>query len=385
MRLHWALIGLLGLGCVDTSLPEGASAAAVFPGPSDGPICTQADLSPSDPDTLVVHFIDVGQGDAIWLRLPTGDPLEPEDILVDTGDAPFAAADRTPDGGQIIADYMEANGLPGGDLIDWLVVTHGDRDHYAGTPTLLERYGVRNFASSGYITPGNSWPQVREQVRQEVALRGGIFGDPAIPKLVAASGDEVEAMGTGFATVELLWSTADPVGEGVGDGRNNSAVVLRVTVNGVTLLLPSDIGEEVEAKLVALHDQGQINLQAQVLKVPHHGSNSSNTEPFLTRIFAGVPTDARYAVIESGRKSFNGVHLPREEIVAAIRLLVGAGHLLSTEHDDEAKAEGEEANDDHVVLTVAPGGFLRLCYNRAGTTDSVTDPTNPASPLDQTP
>ena len=90
---------------------------------------------------------------------------------------------------------------------------------------------------------------------------------------------------------------------------NDSSCVLRVEAGGRVALFPGDIGRHVEARLVREH-AGQ--LKAELLIVPHHGSMSSSSEPFIARV------SPRWAVMSTGAE--NRFHLPRAEVVDRYRL-----------------------------------------------------------------
>jgi beta-lactamase superfamily II metal-dependent hydrolase len=346
----------------DTTLPEQVLPAEVFKEKTSGPVCLPQDLLLDEPDVFLAHFIDVGQGDAIWMRLPTGDPSEPLDVLVDAGGRPRFPGDQAPDAGLIIASYMEDHGLVPGSDLDWLVITHGDVDHYGGVQSLLESYGVLNFAGQDVIGSGNDWGLVWEQIRAQVEQAGGVFASPVMPGLAPFPGGNAAAMATPFAAVRVLWPP-NPLGIFKGEPRNSLAAVLHVEVHGVRLLLTGDVEGESEAELVRMSEAGMVSLASEILKVAHHGSNTSSSDAFLNRVWSAVAEGERYAVVQSGRESFNGTTLPTSDIVERLHGWTGAGHLLSTQHADEEKSSSEAAGDDHVVLRVDPGGNTRLCYN----------------------
>ena len=366
---YWAVFGcvLCLLSCPDTTLPLIEGGTGQGTGNTGGDYCTLDDLAPVDPNTLVAHFIDVGQGDGMWLQLPTGDPGNPLDLIVDTGDGPSYPTDDTPDAGTIMGDYLENHGMPAGTIIEWLMITHGDSDHFGGTSTLMSRFPIRGFMGSGYTATTNSWPEVRLEIQSKVEAVGGLFASPMIPSvLVSSFGARVEELSNTLVEVQVFWGY-DSLPSTVDDKSNNSGLVIKVTSNGKSLLLTGDIDEDVEAGLVKMNNAGTIDLTSHVLKVPHHGSDSSSSEIFLNAVFDGVPEGERFAVIQSGRRRFgpNSVTLPREEIVDRLIAKVGEGHLLSTVHGDEEKENDESGGDDHVVLTIGGGG-IRLCYNPGG-------------------
>ena len=203
---------------------------------------------------------------------------------------------------------------------------------------------------------------MREQIRAQVERAGGIFASPVMPVLAAYPGGSAAAMATPFVAVRVLWPPS-PLGIFEGEERNDLAVVLHVEVHGVRLLLTGDVGGESEAELVKMSEAGMLSLASEVLKVAHHGSDTSSSEAFLGRVWSAVAEGERFAVIQSGREHFSGTTLPTGEVVERLHAWTGAGHLLSTQHDDEEKSSSEAAGDDHVVLRINPGGSIRLCYN----------------------
>ncbi len=108
--------------------------------------------------------------------------------------------------------------------------------------------------------------------------------------------------------------------EGTASDIDNNGVVLRLTMGWVSFLFTGDIGEEAERYL--LHNSGE-ELDSVVLKVAHHGSDSSSSEQFLTAVSPEV------AVISVGKD--NPFGLPDEEVVARLKNKVGADNLYLTE------------------------------------------------------
>ena len=120
-----------------------------------------------------------------------------------------------------------------------------------------------------------------------------------------------------------------------------------------------DAEKEVEAELLA---QGSsLDLRANILKVGHHGSDSSSTDEFLNRVFP-APSQSDYAIISSGRKSFGGTQLPNLNTLDRLSALLGPYHVLSTENRDDAKDSGEEAGDDHIIITIHVSSETEVCY-----------------------
>ena len=107
-----------------------------------------------------------------------------------------------------------------------------------------------------------------------------------------------DVLGIGGVRIEVLWPVVsnEPVGSD-----NNSSLVLRLSFGGRNFLFTGDVEKEAEARIVGLP------LEADVIKVPHHGSRTSSTEEFVSAV------SPRLAVIPVGRRSMFG-H-PHPEVV----------------------------------------------------------------------
>jgi competence protein ComEC len=164
-----------------------------------------------------------------------------------------------------------------------MVLTHTDGDHVNGLVDVLDRYGVDR------VVAGDS-------------------GDlpPWFDHAVAAEGLAIEQVGAGDAfdlgdgvRMDVIW----PSGADDERSRNNSSLVMKLSIGDVSFLFGADIEAEAEAALVK---QG-FDLSATVLKVAHHGSATSSTEEFLEAVRPSV------SVISAGEDNQYG-H-PRAEVV----------------------------------------------------------------------
>jgi len=197
---------------------------------------------------LTVTFLDVGQGDAILIEGPTG-----HRILVDggpSGDAIAAALGRR---------------LPFYDRrIDLAVLTHPDADHLGGLPAVLDRYDVRGVLAS----PAQADSPVYGAWREAVQAAG-------VPDVKAQRGQWADLGGGARLTVlgpnPLIAEEEDP---------DETAVVLKVSMGRVAVLITGDIGTQGEADLI----HHGIDLRAAVLKVAHHGSDTSSSSQFIDRV-----------------------------------------------------------------------------------------------------
>ncbi len=220
------------------------------------------------PSSAEIVFIDVRNGDATFIRTPGG-----ETLLIDAGGAgPYGAG-----GGEAVCAFLRQNGIQ---RIDIAIASHADLDHIGGFALVLERFPVGRMV----LPPNQSDKALERDVLALCAKRG-------IPIERWAKGKSMTFPG---ALLEVLhppedWNSALP--------SNEQSLVLRYRWGELDVLLPGDIEHVSEAALA------QAAVQADVLKLPHHGRNTSSTEPFLDAV------EAQAVTISSGVSlSHPGIH-----------------------------------------------------------------------------
>lgn len=231
---------------------------------------------------LRVDFLDVGQGDAALVTLPDGRTL-----LVDGGgttDLHRGNTDRRSIGEAVVSGYLWWRGL---DTIDYVLPTHADADHIDGLNDVLRNFTV-NAALVGR-TPAND----PEYTKFAQTL--------AVTNTHVATIQAGDLIRMGGAQIEVLWPLASAHPNE--PSRNNDSVVLRLEFGKHSMLLTGDIEKSGEKALVSAGRE----LKADVVKVPHHGSRSSSTQPFVT------VTGAKFAIVSVGQRSMFG-H-PHPEVV----------------------------------------------------------------------
>ncbi len=226
-------------------------------------------------DTSIPTWVvwDVGQGAASTLRLPEGEII--------TIDVPGYEGSRF-NGGTTVSAGLRALGVLHTDV---LAISHAQFDHLGGARSLME----------GLNEVGELWFPDVPSVREHRYVRQLINSDGAEIRWLSR-GDSVG--GKGYVA-DVLWP---PKGYTPGNN-NNSSLVLKITLKGgTTLLLPGDIEKEVERKLLA--DIGPVD----AMLMPHHGSRSSSTDAFVTKLSPSL------AIAQAGLDNRYG--FPKEQVVA---------------------------------------------------------------------
>lgn len=214
---------------------------------------TKAELSLSE---ITIAFIDVGQGDATLIRDGNG-----FDVLVDGG--------RRSAGDELLK-YIKGVGV---DDLEVVIATHADSDHIGGLISVLEaiEIPVESVYFNGY--PGDT--QTWTEFTNTVTSNGLTLNQAQFPDTYSWGGINVQILNP-------LPSMVDP-------DQNKASVVLLIDYAQITVLLPADIDSSLENQL----SSRAANLHADILKVAHHGSNSSTSQSFLQEV---LPNEAVISV-----------------------------------------------------------------------------------------
>jgi len=207
------------------------------------------------PPTFTAHFIDVGQGDATLIE------ANGTVILVDGGDASAN-----------VEDYLQAEGIQD---IDLMVATHPHADHIGGLIDVLELYDVHEIWTNGDTSGSQTYGNFALAVAQERAA-GAILREVEIKRGYVTAFDALD-----IAVLHPVSLTGDT---------NEDSLVIRVTCGTVDILLTGDATTDSEASMLA--EEGLLT-DVEVLKVGHHGSNTSTSDAFLTAV---TPEDAVISV-----------------------------------------------------------------------------------------
>lgn len=249
--------------------------------------------APKPDGKLHLDFLDVGQGDSALITMPTG-----ETLLIDGGgranfnklyvqredeEPEFFEPDVQNIGETVVSNFLWEKGY---DKIDYLIPTHADTDHIQGLTDV-----ARNF-------------KINSAIVARTPLQDEDFAD--FYKMLEKKNIGLVKVGQGdvlnFGDVEIEVLSPKKDENPNADWDNNQSIVLRVIYGETKFLLTGDIEKETEKELLQMPEMLQVN----VVKVAHHGSRTSSTQPFIES------AKAKLAIISVGKRSPFG-H-PHEEV-----------------------------------------------------------------------
>ncbi len=232
----------------------------------------------SEPEEhLEIHFIDVRQGDSTLMITPGG-----YSILVDGGNNGR---------GHDVASYIKGLGI---DEIDLMVATHPDADHIGGLDEIISAMPVNHVMDNG-----------QEHPRHTNTYRDHIEAIKGIERTIVRE--------------DTLWVIDDdmyieiivPYDDGAGLKRsdlNANSILLKASYGGTSVLLTGDCEKTCEGRILAgdMDDSIGDDINVDILKIGHHGSETSTSDEFL------FETDPEFVVISVGKNQWG---LPKESIL----------------------------------------------------------------------
>ena len=226
------------------------------------------------PKDLTVHFMDVGQGDAALVQTPVG-----KNILIDTGglqgDADISR--------MVLLPYLRYLGVK---QIDVLCLSHGDHDHAGGAASVAAKLPVKDVllgANAENSPDVQALLKVAGNEANIYRMKKGEVWNVGDCKIVVAS-----ASGRNFPAASVASRTSSVTEE------NASSLVLQLSCRGHSLVFTGDADMETEENAMPMLRS------ADVLKVSHHGSDTSSSPHFLDRI------RPRFGVISCGKHNRYG-------------------------------------------------------------------------------
>lgn len=197
---------------------------------------------------VVVKVLDIGQGDAILIR--SGGQI----TLIDSGDTP--ARDK-------LVSYIKQEGIT---VIDKLLLTHPHNDHIGGVAAIFDHFTVKQIYDSGQTTTTVTYRKYLETVEKK-----------KIPFALLSAGSQVDI--GGGAILKILAPEKPFFMEDNGKlDLNNNSIVAKLEYGTFAMLLTGDAEKDSENRMLSKYGN---QLKSAVLKVGHHGSNTSSSPEFL--------------------------------------------------------------------------------------------------------
>lgn len=218
--------------------------------PTPTPEIVQANQEIQDGEKLQIWFLDVGQADSILIQ--NGDA----NMLIDAG--------NNEDGKKLVS-YFQSLGI---ESFQYVIGTHAHEDHIGGMNDIIDNFNIGTFYMPDAITTTATF----ESVLDSLEAKNIAFQTPTVDSTFEL----------GDATIDVLYVGTDDT------DLNNTSIVLKLTYGNTSILFMGDAEKEVET-IIEKKD-----ISADVLKVGHHGSNTSSSKTFLEKV------NPSYAIISVG-------------------------------------------------------------------------------------
>ncbi|MGF1583816.1 MAG: MBL fold metallo-hydrolase [Bacteroidales bacterium] len=212
----------------------------------------QAELDGQEEDLISekhrfeIHFINVGQGDAILVLTPS------KTMLIDAGPLDGNAA-----------GYLRSLGVT---EIDVVIATHPHADHIGGMPDIFESFPVREIVDPGVVHSTLTYRRYLE-----------LIDELDIPYTEGRKGMSIDLGIDAFAEILHPSDTDEEL-------LNDASIVLRLALGNLRVLLAGDIEKLSEELLLDGHNSEAVSLRSHIFKVPHHGSSTSSHSAFIDAV-----------------------------------------------------------------------------------------------------
>lgn len=212
-------------------------------------------------ENLQIHFIDVGQADSILIKQGS------KAMLIDSGEY------ETND---IVNNYLKKQQVS---KLDYLVSSHPHSDHIGAMYTIIDNFEVDRLLVSNATHTTGVYRKFLESVNKKNLTK------------------EIPKVGDTFKFGEASFEIVGPINTiNYGENKNNYSLVIKLTFYNNTFLFTGDAEKESEDDMI----KKKANLNCDLLKVGHHGSDSSTSEVFLKAV------SPKYAVISDGKNNKYG-------------------------------------------------------------------------------
>ena len=229
---------------------------------------------------LIIHFMDVGQADAVAINLPNG-----EIAIIDTG-SEYSAND--------LIMYLDTYVMSlGKEKIDYLFFSHADSDHTGGIKSIVYNYEVKNIIRPRQYA---SFENLTSDYDAYFEDESGSFDSTMLAiyeevdkgaKLIKA--EDMLHFDLGGVNVDIFYPNIKA------EDSNSFSYFIKVEYKGKSLLFTGDVDEEMEKAVLKTHEN---EINCDILKVAHHGSSTSSSDMF---VYFASP---KYAVISVGNNYY---------------------------------------------------------------------------------
>ncbi|MBD7914061.1 MBL fold metallo-hydrolase [Clostridium sp. Sa3CUN1] len=217
--------------------------------------------STPNPREINVHFIDVGQGDAILVQVNS------KNLLIDSG--PKSEKEK-------LTEYLDSLYIP---QFDYIIATHPHEDHIGNMDYIINNYKVLSFYTPKITTDTVSFENMVESLtRKNLKLK------------ILKSNNKTIDLGSN-TLVEVFSPNLDSY-----DNLNNYSPIIKITYGNTSFLFTGDAETEIEKEVISRYS----NLKSDVLKVGHHGSSTSSSLEFLKAV------NPKISVISVGKNNTYG-------------------------------------------------------------------------------
>lgn len=244
-------------------------------------------------EELTIHYFDVGQADSILIS------NENTHMLIDAGNE---------EDGKLLVDYIQ-NEL-GITKLDYVVGTHPHEDHIGGLDDIIDAFDIENILMPDVITTTKTYEEVLDSISSKKL-------QITVPKI----GDTITL---GAGTFEVIYTGTEE------KDLNASSIILKLTFGNTSYLFTGDTTSEVEKTIL------DKNIQADVLKVAHHGSAYSSSNQFLLKV------KPKYAIISVAEK--NTYNHPSKETLNRLRKFTDKIYITSEMGTIKLTSDGENIN-----------------------------------------
>ena len=202
-----------------------------------------------------IFFVDVGQGDCTLIKTKSN-----KTILIDSGEG---MSNKTDKGKQVVYPYLLDRKIK---TIDYLILSHFDSDHAGGSIYLLEKLKIKNIIIGIQNEDSYLYRKVLEYVHKDDI------------NLIVIDNLKVLKIDEGVY-LDFIWPIKSEL---ISENKlNNNSLVFRLIYNDFKIMFTGDIEIPAEEKMVSLYKDKKDRIKSDILKVAHHGSDTSTTEEFL--------------------------------------------------------------------------------------------------------